>query len=282
MNIAVNPWVGYQANAAVVAYLAETKLGCTVKLKDLTEDQSWQGIDSGDVDVILENWGHDDLKKKYIDEKQTAMSAGPSGNTGAIGWYVPPWMKVEYPDITDWRNLNKYASLFQSPEAAGKGQLLDGDPSYVTNDEALVANLGLNYKVVYAGSEFALIKAFRQAEEKRQPLLGYFFEPQWLHLDIQLVKINLPSYTEGCDADPKKVACDYPGYQLDKIVSKKFASTGGPAYDLVKKFQWSNAEQNTVASFIDMYKMTPREAAKRWAEANPDRIEEWLGDALGN
>jgi glycine betaine/proline transport system substrate-binding protein len=41
----------------------------------------------------------------------------------------------------------------------------------------LVKNLNLNYKVVYAGSEAALIQAFRQAEANKKPLLGYFYEP---------------------------------------------------------------------------------------------------------
>jgi glycine betaine/proline transport system substrate-binding protein len=276
-TIAVNPWIGYKANASVVAYLAQTQLGCRVSMKELTEEESWKGLASGEVDVILENWGHEDLKKKYVDQEKKAVVVGPTGNAGAIGWYVPPWMKKAYPDIVDWKNLNKYADLFKTGEAGAKGQLLDGDPSFVTNDEALINNLGLNYKVVYAGSELELIKAFQSAEEQKTPLIGYFFEPQWLHLDLKLVKINLPPYTPGCDADPKTVACDYPSYVLDKIVSKKFADTGGPAYQLVKNFQWTNTEQNTVASFMDVYKMQPAEAAKRWAQANPDRVEEWLG-----
>ena len=50
-------------------------------------------------------------------------------------------MVEEYPDILDWQNLNKYADMFETSESDGKGQLLDGDPSYVTNDEALVKNL---------------------------------------------------------------------------------------------------------------------------------------------
>ena len=276
ITIAVNPWVGYEANAAVVAYLAEHRLGCKVTKKEVDEQTAWQGLDTGEIDVILENWGHEDLKQKYIDEKRTAVRVGPTGNKGVIGWYVPPWMKKTYPDITNWQNLNKYAELFKTAQSEGKGQVLDGDPSYVTNDEALVKNLNLNYKVVYAGSEQTLIKAFRQAEEKKTPLIGYFFEPQWLHLDIELVKVDLPEYKAGCDADAAKVACDYPRYELDKIASKKFADKGGPAYRLVQNFQWSNEEQDAVASFIAKYKMKPEEAARRWIEANPDRVDDWL------
>ena len=65
-------------------------------------------------------------------------------------------MAEEYPDILDWENLNKYADMFETSESDGKGQLLDGDPSYVTNDEALVKNLDLDFKVVVGGSEAAL------------------------------------------------------------------------------------------------------------------------------
>src|SRR5215213_6235332 len=64
VNVAVNNWVGYEADAAVVAYVAEKNLGCTVTKKNLDEQVSWQGFGTGEVDVILENWGHEDLVKK--------------------------------------------------------------------------------------------------------------------------------------------------------------------------------------------------------------------------
>jgi glycine betaine/proline transport system substrate-binding protein len=275
-NIAVNPWVGYEADAAVVAYVAEKNLGCTVTKKDLKEEVAWQGFGTGEVDVVLENWGHDDLKQKYIEEQKTAVAVGSTGNKGVIGWYVPPWMAQQYPDITDWNNLNKYASLFKTSESGGQGQLLDGDPSFVTNDEALVKNLKLNFKVVYAGSEAALITAFRQAEQQKKPLIGYFYEPQWFFNEVKLVKVNLPAYTPGCDADPAKVACDYPPYDLDKIASAKFMSSDSPAADLVKNFTWTNDDQNQVAKYIAEDKMSAEDAAKKWVEANPDKVQAWI------
>ncbi|WP_308250312.1 ABC transporter substrate-binding protein [Sphaerisporangium fuscum] len=275
-NLAINPWVGYEANAAVIAYVAQKQLGCTVKKKDLKEEVAWQGFATGEVDAVVENWGHPDLKKKYIDDQKVAEDAGPTGNKGVIGWYVPPWMAQKYPDITDWKNLNKYAGLFKTSESGGKGQLLDGDPSFVTNDAALVKNLKLDYKVVYAGSEAALITGFRQAEAQKKPMIGYFYEPQWFLSEVKLVKVNLPAWTEGCDADAAKVACDYPPYALNKIVSKRFADSGSPAYRLVKNFTWTNDDQNLVAKYIAEDKMTPDEAAKKWVEANPDKVKAWL------
>ena len=101
--------------------------------------------------------------------------------------------------------------MFKTSESGGKGQLLDGDPSFVTNDEALVKNLKLNYKVVYGGSETALIQAFRQAEQKKTPVIGYFYSPQWLLSEIKLEKVNLPPYKAGCDADRGEGRLRLPG-----------------------------------------------------------------------
>ncbi|MGY2744332.1 ABC transporter substrate-binding protein [Arthrobacter sp. UYCu723] len=275
VNVALNAWVGYTANAAVYSYVAKNKLGCTVVQKDISEQISWQGFGSGEVDVIMENWGHDDLAKQYITEQAVAVDAGPTGNSGKIGWYVPPWMAEKYPDITDSQNLNKYASLLTTSESGGKGQLLDGDPAFVTNDEALVKNLGLDYKVVFSGSEAALIQSFRTAEKNKTPMLGYFYDPQWFLAEVPLVKVNLPKWTEGCDADPEKVACDYPDYKLNKIISKKFADSGSPAAKLAKSFTWTNEDQNSVATDIQAGS-TPEAAAQKWVEAHPQAVEAWL------
>lgn len=279
LNIAINPWVGYEADAHVVGYLAKTRLGCTVNYKDLDEQVSWKGFGSGEVDVIVENWGHPELQEKYMAAKGgdgSAVDFGSTGNKGIIGWYVPPWMVKEYPDITDWNNLNKYADLFKTTESGDLGTLYDGDPGFVTNDEALVKNLKLNYKVVYAGSETALIEAFRDAEKNKKPMLGYFYEPQWFLAEVPLAQVKLPPYTEGCDADAAAVACDYPPYELNKVVSKKFADSGSPAVGLVKNFTWTNEDQNLVAKYIAQDQMSPEDAAKKWVEANKDKVDAWL------
>jgi glycine betaine/proline transport system substrate-binding protein len=277
VNMAMNDWVGYTADAAVVTYVAETKLGCKVNQKALKEEIAWGGFASGQVDVIMENWGHADLTKKYIDQQKVAVDGGPTGNIGEIGWYVPPWLATEHPDILDWKNLNKYAPQFKTSESGSQGQLLDGDPSFVTNDEALVTNLKLDYKVVYAGSEAALIQSFKDAEANKKWVIGYFYSPQWFLLEVPLKKVMLPAYTEGCDAVAAKIACDYPEYKLNKIMATKFADSGSPAASLIKKFTWTNDDQNLVAKYITADKMSPEEAAKKWVDANPDKVTAWLG-----
>jgi len=277
VDIAVNPWVGYEANAGVVGYLLKSQMGFKVEYKELTEQVSWEGFESGTVDAIVENWGHPDLAKTYITDKKVAVDAGSTGVDGIIGWYVPPWMVAEHPDITDWNNLNKYADLFKTSESGDLGQLLDGDPSFVTEDEGIVKGLKLNYKVVYAGSEAALIEAFRKAEQNKTPLIGYFYSPQWFLNEVPLVHIDLPAWTEGCDADPAKITCDYAPYKdLNKIISKNLEDKAPKAAQFIKNFKWTAADQNEVANSITNEKMSREDAAKKWADAHQDTWKAWI------
>jgi glycine betaine/proline transport system substrate-binding protein len=276
VNIAVNNWVGYEADAFVVGQVAKERLGCIVNYVYVDEQISWQGFASGQVDAVLENWGHPELIDLYVKKLHVAEDAGSIGIDGVIGWFVPPWMVKKYPDITNWKNLNKYSSLFKTSESGGKGQLLDGDPGFVTNDEALVKNLKLNYKVVFAGSEAALIQAFRNGEEQKKPVIGYFYSPQWFLAEVPLKKVDLPKYTPGCDANPAKIACDYPVYKLNKVVSKTFAESDSSGYRLIKNFKWTDDDQNLVAKYIVEDGMTPEDAAQKWIDANPDKVDAWL------
>ncbi|MEP7089884.1 MAG: ABC transporter substrate-binding protein [Nocardioidaceae bacterium] len=276
VSIAVNNWVGYEADAFVVGEVAQKKLGCLVNYVYVDEQISWQGFASGQVDAVLENWGHPELIDLYVKKLHVAQDAGSIGITGKIGWYVPPWMAKKYPDILNWKNLNKYAKLFKTSESGGKGQLLDGDPGFVTNDEALVKNLKLDYKVVFTGSEAALIQAFRKGEAQKQAVLGYFYSPQWFLAEVPLKKVALPTYKTGCDADAAKVACDYPDYPLHKIVSNQFADGNSSGYRLIKNFSWSDKQQNLVAKYITEDGLSPEAAADKWIKANPGAVDAWL------
>jgi glycine betaine/proline transport system substrate-binding protein len=276
VRLAINPWAGYEANAAVVAHLLEHELGYKVEKKKLAEADAWKGFETGQVDVIMENWGHEDLKQQYIEQKKVATVVGFTGNQGVIGWYVPKWMAEQYPAILSWQGLNQHVDLFRTAASGSQGQLLDGDPSFITHDEALVKNLGLNYKVVYSGSENATIKAALAAAEQRKPLLFYFYEPQWLHSKAEFVRIGLPPHEKGCDADAKAVKCGYPEYILDKIMRTEFARANPEVYELVENFSWSNRDQNQVAGYITDDGMTPEQAAEKWANENRSTWEVWL------
>lgn len=276
-KIILNPWVGYTADAYVVGHVAEDQLGCSVSYVDLKEGgPSYAALASGDGDVIMEEWSHaEELAKGEADG--TAVDLGSPGNVGIIGWYVPGWLAEEHPDILDWQNLNKYAKEFATTESGGMGQFLGSDPTYTQYDEAIIKNLGLDFKVVFSGGETATVEAFKKAQENKEWLIGYFWEPQYIHAEVPMERVKLPDYEAGCDKDKAKVACDYADTPLKKVASKSFMDSGSPAADLVEAFTWTNEDQNLVAKYITADKMTPEDAAAKWVADNQDKVDAWLG-----
>lgn len=174
VTLSVQSWVGAQANVAVAQYLLEHELGYRVDTVQVDEVPAWDALSQGRVDAILEDWGHPEQEQRYVEDKKTIVGGGDLGVTGHIGWFVPAYFAKRHPDVTDWKNLNKYADQFRTPESGGKGQLLDGSPSYVTNDKALVKNLELDYSVVFMrlrGRADHPDPAVRQGEEAVPHLL---------------------------------------------------------------------------------------------------------------
>ncbi len=276
VTLSVQSWVGAQANTAVAAYLLEHELGYRVDTVQVDEVPAWDALSQGRVDAILEDWGHPEQEKRYVQDKKTITAGGELGVTGHIGWFVPTYFAEAHPDVTDWKNLDKYADLLRTAESGGKGQLLDGSPSYVTNDKALVKNLDLDFEVVFAGSEAAQITQIRQFAKERKPFLTYWYKPQWLFERVPMTEVKLPEYQEGCDAEPERVACAYPHTPLQKYLNTQFAETGGKAAEFLKRFRWNVEEQNEVALMIAEEKLPPEQAAKKWVERNRQVWEAWV------
>ena len=136
-------------------------------------------------------------------------------------------------------------SVFKSPESGSQGMFLGGDPSYVQKDKALIEGLGLNFKHVVAGAEPAQVARWSQLYKQKKPVIFYWYDPQYLNAQYDLVQVQLPPRTKTCrddekqGGDPKQYACAYPSYVLDKLISGKFAKSGSPALSVIKKFKWS-------------------------------------------
>lgn len=79
-----------------------------------------------------------------------------------------------------------------------------------------------------------------------------------------------------CDADPEKVACDYPETPLPKYARKAFIDSGSPAAKLIQNFQWTNDDQDLVAKYIAEDKMSDDDAAKKWVDANQAKVDAWI------
>ena len=97
LNLADNPWVGYEADVAVVAYIAKNTLHCTVNIKHIVETVSWAGLPDRPGRRHPGELGPRRPQGQVHHRSKVATELGPDGLQGVIGWFVPPWMATEVP-----------------------------------------------------------------------------------------------------------------------------------------------------------------------------------------
>jgi glycine betaine/proline transport system substrate-binding protein len=281
VNFAISPWDGSAANVAVAEYLLKNQLGYSVSDKNIDEYAQFKALSNGDLDATLEVWpsGHADDYKKYIQANNGVVDGGQLGPVGQIGWWIPTYMLQDHPELATWEGLKGNESLFQTADSGSAGRILDGDPSYVTFDQAIADNLGLNLKVAYAGSEAAELTELDTAYSAQKPILMYFWTPHWAQAKYELTMVKLPEVTDQCTKDaadnPDAYACGYPPDQLYKAFNENLSTKAPAAFALLSAMQWTNEDQNGVAADIHGG-MDPQEAAQKWVDANQSAWQPWV------
>ncbi len=271
-------WAGSTANTYIAKAVLEEDLGCDVEVTKITEIPVFQAMADGKVDAVLEDWQHTDEYAKYIDKAGTVVQGGPLGVEGHIGWFIPKFVMDENPEFATWEGLKGKEDVFNN-------EFLGGDPSYVQKDKELIKALGLNLKHVTAGAEPAQVARWSQAYKQEKPVLFYWYTPQYLNQEYDLAEVKLPPRTDAnkdCkdDAkeggDPNQYKCEYDVTIINKLFSKKFADSGSPAYDMLKKMKLTNEDQELVAKAIAGDKQDPEEAGADWVKDNRDKVDQWL------
>lgn len=282
IKLAENPWSASALNVAVARILLEEQLGYTVEVVTIGESQQWPAIASGELHASLEVWpsGHADNIAEYIENQGLVEHGGPLGPIGKIGWYIPTYLLEEHPELATWEGLAdpENAALFATAETGDQGQFLAGDPSWTQYDEQIIENLGLNFVVVTAGSEEALLAALDAAYSRGDPLLFYFYTPHAIFAQYDLTEVELPPYSEECYAKAESggVDCDYPPDELFKIFWNGLAEAAPDAYTLLKNMTYTTEDQIAMIAAVEVEGKSVEEAAREWVDANQATWQAWL------
>jgi glycine betaine/proline transport system substrate-binding protein len=278
VTLVANPWPGSYANAHVAAQLLENEMGVDVDIVEIDENAQWSGLDSGELDAVLEVWpsGHQDNYAQYIEDLGSVEDLGELGAVGQIGWWMPAYVLDEYPEMETWEGLEGNEEIFSTAETGDSGQFLAADPSFVQFDETIIDNLGLDFEVVQSGSEAAQLTAVESAIEQEEPVLFYFYTPHWLHEAHELVMVELPEYEEGCEEPEGERTCGYPEDVLFKAVNAELSESAPQSYEFLDAFTMENEWQDEITFLIDQEGMEAEDAAAQWIEENEDAWSAWI------
>ena len=218
--------------------MIEKNLGYNVNLLTIDEIPAWPAMVQGKVSAVMEVWGHSPLYAQYVKGNHKVVDAGLEGPNGNIGWYVPTYLVQQHPELKTWQGVKKDWKMFVTPQSSPQGQFLDGSPSYVTNDQALVKNLGINLKVVFAGTEAAQLTEIESDYKAKKPVLFYWYTPQYQNAIYKFSQVSLPTWTPACGKlKPAAINCAYPPYHLYKVMACESPDAGSDGGELHQAVQ---------------------------------------------
>lgn len=294
VKIGVPSWTGAQAIAYLLGAVVEMRIGGTVEYVPGNNATIFQAMDQGkgDIDVHPDVWlpNQESFTKKYVDEAGTVtLSSNPyEGNQG----FCVSKDFGEANSITDITNLGRpdVAALMDS-DGNGLGEMWIGAPGWASANvnEVKVRDYGLlDFIEPVRAEESVKTARIKDSIAKGEGYAFYCYKPHavWFMFDVEM--LTEPTF------DPEKYVMVQPSDDPDWYDKSMVASK-----DALKDVQiaWSNSladRSPAIAEFFANFGLTaddvsgfayeisgqgrePAEVAREWVEANPDRVDAWLG-----
>jgi glycine betaine/proline transport system substrate-binding protein len=237
------------------------------------------------VNMYLWKWQNLDPWNEYVDNQKCIVEAGTSDYAGEEGWYVPTYVikgdpergiEPMCPELPDWNALNKCVDVFKTAKTAPKGQYMEGAESWAPyyGDQARIDNLGLNYEMVFAGSEAALFAEFTKAYEQGKPWLGLMWRPNYMTHKFDLTRVEFPPYSDKCWGTT--YACQWPETVIYHITSDDLQEKHATVWNIIQNYDLNGDQLQEMQSMVINDGMDTQEAAKTWMEENPEVWKAWL------
>lgn len=286
--IVKNNWTAHEVSTEVAAQVLDA-LGFSVEVQTLDSLATWAAMAKAENMVNMSVWPP--VQKPQMDEwvtqKAEAAIVGDAGYGGTEGWYVPtyviegdPERGIEpiCPNLPDYKALNDCVEAFTTSSTAPYGRYLSGDPAWgeYYGDQARIDNLGLEYKMEFAGSEAALAAEIKRAYDRGEPILALMWEPHFTTSKYDLTQIEFPPYSADCWGTT--YACGWEEGPAVKIVSNEFKEKYPLAYQVVDNIVIGLDDLNALIVRIDGDGLTVEEAVAEWMDDNKDEWSAWAPD----
>jgi len=282
--IPIHNWSSQIVMSHVVGQIFES-MGNNVEYVSTDSQSVYESVRLGDVALELEVWeGAFGASFRAALEKGGLHDAGDHNAVTREDWWYPMWTKEVCPGLPDWQALNDCAAAFATPETGDAGRFLGGPVDWLKHDQERVDGLGMNFKVVNAGSAAALWAEIGAAEKTKKPIVLFNWTPNFAEAVWPGEFVEFPEWVDGCDKDPavgpnpdKTYDCGNPanGY-LKKAAWDGMKDKWPDAYEVLTQISFTNPQIAEMAKLVDIDEMEPEEAAAHWLEENGDVWKVWI------
>ena len=283
-------WPAAKVIAHLIKVVIEDHLGSEAEIVEgVTAAVGTASLDKGDgsIDVMPDLWlpNQQNYWDQYVVELKTIGHNSPYPGTQAT--FLPRYMTDRVKSFDDLANP-EIAALFDK-DGNGKGEHWVGEAAWGSTklEQIRFKSYGLTELWEPAIYPDAVFKAELQAAfAAQEPILFYYWTPEWVPEFYDVVPLEEPERTEGCE--------DLKLEQEDWLEASRFECKYGPAEGYVvysKSLDWRNP---TVARFLSRIQFDPdvvgqwigqvsidnehpQDVAEAWVDANLDTVNEWIG-----
>ncbi len=282
--IPVHNWNSQIVMSNVVGQIFE-EMGNNVEYVSTDSQAVYEAVRNGDVTLEMEVWeGAFGASFNAAMEKGGIVDVGDHSAVTREDWWYPEHVAELCPGLPDWEALNACAAMFATPETGDAGRYLGGPVDWLKHDQERVDSLGMNFKIVNAGSASALWAELAAAKKRNEPIVLFNWTPNFIEAVYPGAFIEFPEHEAGCDKDPalgpnpdETYDCANPpnGY-LKKAAWDGMEEKWPGAFEVLGQISFTNPQIAQMAKLVDVDEFEPEEAASEWMAANEDVWKPWI------
>jgi glycine betaine/proline transport system substrate-binding protein len=282
-------WPASIGIAYIMKQVLQSKLDVRATIIPLSQDVGWKTIEKGILDAAAEVWwpARSADINRYVHERKT-VEMSLSYDNAPQGIVIPTWVSRKY-GINDIDDLRRKAELFDLT-GDGKGDMWVGtiDWSAAEIMKIKVRDYKLNLHP-FTEDTWVFYAMFQKAMKQEQPIVFYYWAPDWLFSKYDLTWIKEPEYdpekwkhVRG-EPDQSYIACAWQPAKVYTIFSKKLRDRVPKAYQFFQNFHISIDEVSFIIAEIEQIPGNPKKdpdiVAKRWLADHPEIVNEWIKGA---
>jgi len=287
IKLALNESTGQHLTTYIAGEILE-RMGYNVEYVTAGYIPQFIALQEGTVTATLE------IRESSIGDTSTSAVAsgnvedlGSVGLTPIEGWYYPDYVAEACPGLPDYKALNKCAVKFATADTTPKGRLIDYPAEWESKNDKRVKALDLDFDVITAESEDALIAKLKLAALTKQPFVMMFWGPHWAHNVYPGDWIEFPEHKPACTENPKWGSnskevydCGFANTWINKFVWAGTKDKWPGAYKLLQAFLLENTQQETMLKAVHVDGGEEKSVAKAWVNKNTHVWKPWVEAAM--
>lgn len=287
-------WNSVQMHNRVAGFILEHGYGFKPDILFAESVPGLTALAKGDVDVAMEMWVDNVLEwyTESVGREKTVIDLGPVFPDSPQGWYVPTYViegdeergiEPMAPGLKSVEDLPEYWELFKDPENPEKGRFYNAIPGWVVHDINLkkLEAYGLTdtYQAFGPGSQTALATAIVSAYERGNPVLAYYWEPEWIMGMLDMTMIEEPPYDPDKWGEGKSYGCAFPAARVHVGVNTEFARENPEVLTFLANYETTLEQNNAALAYMQQEEASVEEAAIWFLKEYEDAWTKWIPDS---